>query len=122
IQFGGNTCSQAGTYVNPLNTVLGCDSTITLILTVESCSGAGIFDSQVENIKIYPIPSHGEFFVEVPIAIVGNSWVIEDMTGREVMVGKFENKTMKFTLKDQINGTYFIRIEGYGVERLMRID
>jgi len=37
-------------------------------------------------------------------------------------VGKFENKTMKFTLKDQSNGTYFIRIEGYGVEHLLRID
>jgi len=122
IQFGNNNYSQSGIYTDIVNNVWGCDSLITLTLYVEDCSGAGIFDSQSENVKIYPIPSRGEIFVEVPIAIVGNSWVIEDMTGREVMVGKFENKTMKFTLKDQSNGTYFIRIEGYGVERLLQIE
>lgn len=92
--------SEAGTYVQNHQTILGCDSTITLVLTINS-SLADIEEEQ--TLSFYPNPTKGELTFDRLVERIE----IIDLAGKTV--GVYENKK-QHNIETLPSGTYYLRI------------
>lgn len=110
-EFGNNTYSQAGEYQSTYYTEeYGCDSIVTLILTV----GTGVDDSYVLPVVIAPNPILGG-----QSTFVNREWTMEEQNGMRVeilnSVGMLMKEFTPATFPIEINGinvagVYIIRI------------
>ena len=92
--------SEAGTYVQNHQTILGCDSTITLVLTINS-SLADIEEEQA--LSFYPNPTKGELTFDRLVERIE----IIDFAGKTV--GVYENKK-QLNIETLTSGAYYLRI------------
>ena len=92
--------SEAGTYVQNHQTILGCDSTITLVLTINS-SLADIEEEQ--TLSFYPNPTKGELTFDRLVEKIE----IIDLAGKTV--GVYENKK-QLNIETLPSGAYYLRI------------
>ncbi len=95
----GFNVSEAGTYVQELQTTSGCDSIITLNLTVN------VSLSEVEQTEIvfHPNPTNGKVFFNV---MVEKAELI-DLSGKTIQI--FTNVN-EMNLESLTSGTYFLRL------------
>lgn len=95
----GFNVSEAGTYVQELQTTSGCDSIITLNLTVN------VSLSEVEQTEIvfHPNPTNGKIFFNV---MVEKAELI-DLSGKTIQI--FTNVN-EMNLESLASGTYFLRL------------
>ena len=97
-EFGFNE-SEAGTYVQNLPTEAGCDSTITLVLSVNS----SLLEADIEEISFYPNPTKDKITFSQAIE---NLEVI-DLTGKVIFT--FTNvKTIN--IESLPSGAYYLRL------------
>ena len=80
-EWNGQVYTQSGHYVAHLKSVDGCDSTVTLHLTIVSTTG--LFDSRTESLSLHPNPTTGELWVTVPST---GSGTVEGTAAVEVQV------------------------------------
>ena len=92
--------SEAGTYVQNHQTILGCDSTITLVLTINS-SLADIEEEQ--TLSFYPNPTKGELTFDRLVERIE----IIDLAGKTV--GVHENKK-QLNIETLPMGVYYLRM------------
>lgn len=92
--------SEAGTYVQNHQTILGCDSTITLVLTINS-SLADVEEEQV--LSFYPNPTKGELTFDRLVERIE----IIDLAGKTV--GVYENKK-QLNIETLPSGAYYLRM------------
>lgn len=92
--------SEAGTYVQNHQTILGCDSTITLVLTINS-SLADIEEEQ--TLSFYPNPTKGELTFDRLVEKIE----IIDLAGKTV--GVYENKK-QLNIETLPSGAYYLRM------------
>ncbi|MBO7229539.1 MAG: leucine-rich repeat domain-containing protein [Bacteroidales bacterium] len=92
--------SEAGTYVQNHQTILGCDSTITLVLTINS-SLADIEEEQ--TLSFYPNPTKGELTFDRLVERIE----IIDLAGKTV--GVYENKK-QLNIETLPAGAYYLRM------------
>ena len=92
--------SEAGTYVQNHQTILGCDSTITLVLTINS-SLADVEEEQV--LSFYPNPTKGELTFDRLVEKIE----IIDLAGKTV--GVYENKK-QLNIETLPSGAYYLRM------------
>lgn len=92
--------SEAGTYVQNHQTILGCDSTITLVLTINS-SLADIEEDQ--TLSFYPNPTKDELTFDRLVERIE----IIDLAGKTV--GVYENKK-QLNIDALPSGAYYLRI------------
>lgn len=92
--------SEAGTYVQNHQTILGCDSTITLVLTINS-SLADIEEDQ--TLSFYPNPTKGELTFDRLVERIE----IIDLAGKTV--GVYENKK-QLNIESLPSGAYYLRM------------
>ena len=92
--------SEAGTYVQNHQTILGCDSTITLVLTINS-SLADVEEEQA--LSFYPNPTKGELTFDRLVERIE----IIDLAGKTV--GVYENKK-QLNIETLPSGAYYLRI------------
>ena len=92
--------SEAGTYIQNHQTILGCDSTITLVLTINS-SLADIEEEQA--LSFYPNPTKGELTFDRLVERIE----IIDLAGKTV--GVYENKK-QFNIDALPSGAYYLRM------------
>ena len=97
-EFGFNE-SEAGTYVQNLQTVNGCDSTITLILDVNS----SLMDLEDTELSFYPNPTDSKITFN---AVVEKIEVI-DLTGRCVLT--FSN-AREINIESLPAGAYYLQL------------
>jgi hypothetical protein len=102
--LNGQTYTQSGTYIQVIPTLAGCDSTITLNLTL---SFTGLSELE-KGINMYPNPTHDVLHLE-GIEILGLSYTIFDATGRLVLQGKFEHQELYVNTLQP--GTYTLQLE-----------
>ena len=92
--------SEAGTYVQNHQTILGCDSTITLVLTINS-SLADVEEEQA--LSFYPNPTKGELTFDRLMERIE----IIDLAGKTV--GVYENKK-QLNIETLPSGVYYLRM------------
>ena len=97
-EFGFNE-SEAGTYVQNLQTEFGCDSTITLVLSVNS----SLLDIEQTEITFYPNPTKSEITFSQAIEKIE----VIDLTGKTIFT--FTNaKTIN--IESLPSGAYYLRL------------
>ncbi len=97
-EFGFNE-SEAGTYVQNLQTVNGCDSTITLILNVNS----SLMDVEHSELSFYPNPTDSKITFSSTIERIE----VIDQTGRCVLT--FSN-AREINIESLPSGAYYLRL------------
>ncbi|MEE1252762.1 MAG: T9SS type A sorting domain-containing protein, partial [Bacteroidales bacterium] len=101
-EFGFNE-SEAGTYVQNLQTEFGCDSTITLVLSVNS----SLLDVEETELSFYPNPTKDEIRFSQIIDLIE----IIEISGKPLM--KDEN-TNEINISTLYSGIYNIRLHSNG--------
>jgi len=114
VQFAGAIYTQPGVYADTSTNQWGCDLITTLNLAVENCSGANLIENLIHHISVYPLPSRGVVFAKIANVMKGRQWVIEDITGRPVMSGRFSAELNELDMRGQAAGQYLLRVEGFG--------
>jgi uncharacterized delta-60 repeat protein len=105
----GQTYTQSGVYTAVIPNAAGCDSTITLNL---SLAYTGIDDGETPNFNVFPIPTAGSLFIQIQNELINEKFVIMDLMGRIVIDGRLSETTNKFDITGFSSGNYFIKILG----------
>lgn len=108
--FNGRELTQTGTYTDTLQTLNGCDSLITLNLTVSSSLKESV--SNEYSFKLSPNPAKNFVIVEFETLQENMPLQIFDIRGRKVKIveAKAGEKQKRIELGDFAKGTYFIRL------------
>jgi hypothetical protein len=111
------TYTTTGAYTAVIPNAAGCDSTITLNLTM---SFTGINDKNASKISIYPNPTNGDFTI-TGLELVGtvSSLSLTDMNGKIVKV--LDTKATKFSMASIKPGVYFLNIISGNKQEVLKI-
>jgi hypothetical protein len=104
------TYTTSGVYTHTIPNAAGCDSIITLNLTVEY---TGLEEGSMNNVSIYPNPSKEELNISVSPGLLGKEYVILSAQGRELLKGKLKDEEVTLDLSNFAPGVYIVQIEGY---------
>jgi hypothetical protein len=109
--LNNQTYTQSGTYTQIIPNAAGCDSTITLNLTL---SFSGI-DELFSSIKIYPNPTTGKITLEGNF-IEQTKFSIRDAIGKEVLNGVLINSDINtIDLENIARGSYNLLIDEFEI-------
>ena len=111
------TYTTTGAYTAVIPNASGCDSTITLNLTM---SFTGINDLSASKLSIYPNPTNGDFTI-TGLELVGtvSSLSLTDMNGKVVKV--LDTKATKFSMASIKPGVYFLNIISGNKQEVLKI-
>jgi hypothetical protein len=104
--LNGQTYTQSGTYTQVIPNAAGCDSTITLNLTL---SFTGIPEIGETNIMVYPNPTNDVLNIILPTESAVN-YVLLDSRGRKVREGTLLGSENQISLRACAPGAYFLKI------------
>jgi hypothetical protein len=104
--LNGQTYTQSGTYTQVIPNAAGCDSTITLNLTL---SFTGIPEIGETNIMVYPNPTNDVLNIILPTESTVN-YVLLDSRGRKVLEGTLLGSENQISLRACAPGAYFLKI------------
>jgi hypothetical protein len=107
----GQTYSQSGTYIDVIPNTVGCDSTITLNLTL---SFTGITENIKSNFTVFPNPASEVLNVIIPYDS-NESYILFDSRGRMVIEGKLTGIETQISLTTITPAVYMLQI---GKEKL----
>ena len=112
--------TESGTPTHTIKNKFGCDSIITLSLTITTCTG--INNNKISNINIYPSPVNNEFVIENK----GNTQVlfyeIFNSIGQIIVSGNFTDKVI-INSSSFSAGIYLIKLEsekGYEFKKIVK--
>lgn len=101
------TYTQSGTYTAVIPNAAGCDSTITLNLTLDF---TGIGENGANFLAVYPNPTTSMLTIEGEW-IVNKEYTLVDIQGRDVLKGTFKSNKETIDLKNIARGQYLLRVE-----------
>ncbi len=102
--LNGQTYTQSGTYTQTLTNAVGCDSTITLNLTL-SFTGLG---ELAQGIRIFPNPANDILNIESTSPLIGE-YTMYDAAGRVILHGTFTGMTTSIDVRNIAPGTYTLQ-------------
>ena len=73
-----------------------------------------------DKIEIYPNPSNGHFQLKVSEQLIGNHFMITDLTGKCIYKDVINQMDQEINLESFTNGTYFITIENSNSYKLIK--
>lgn len=94
-----------GTYQVTISGDCGTEVSNAVILSI----GTGIFDTDGNQINIYPNPTKGHLNINFEERLA-DSYNIYDLAGKLIQSGKITNKNQKLQLNNQTNGIYMIEL------------
>lgn len=106
--LNGIDYTTSGTFTQVIPNSVGCDSTITLVLSMEY---TGISEWHFQQLNVYPNPTNGELNFVVPNALIGQTAKIIDISGKEIASTVLSGALIILPLGNLSNGTYFISID-----------
>ena len=98
--------TQSGIYSQSTSTIFGCDSTITIDLTVINLGSSGL-------INIYPNPSTDILSIDCSIEFIGKPFQLLDYSGREVVTGTLNTEKTNLPLENLACGIYIVNIKDF---------
>ena len=111
------TYTQSGTYSDTLVNAAGCDSIVTLNLTL---SYTGINELSTSTIAISPNPTNGDFTLTgLELFNTISSMTIKDVNGKTIK--ELDPKTAKFSLGTVKAGVYFLTITAGNKQEVIKI-
>jgi hypothetical protein len=105
--LNGQTYTQSGTYSQVIPNAAGCDSTITLNLTLNF---TGIDEMKDFAVSIYPNPSRDVLFIHSEIELF-SSFELIDNQGRIVLSDKLNGNQTSVNLEAIAPGNYYLKIQ-----------
>jgi hypothetical protein len=98
-----------------------CSEDDTLLVDI---SGIGLSEPEGPKIQINPNPGSGMYQLIVPEELVGQSYVIYDMTGRQIAMGRASAKDSPVDLSYVASGVYHLQMDfdrrTYSVQIIVR--
>ncbi len=114
-EWYGTVYSTSGTYPQTLTNSQGCDSLITLVLTINNTQGIDDI-SDLTKLNVYPNPTYGQ----VHFGTIVNEAVVFDLLGHELMR---RHDIQSLDLGALPQGVYLLRLtqsEGTATQRVMK--
>jgi hypothetical protein len=99
--------TQSGTYTTTIPNAAGCDSVVTLNLTLNF---TGISENSEAQISISPNPASDYVTLKVSEQFLGKNYLIYDNSGREIMEGIISQKEMVIKIGAFDDGIYLIKV------------
>ena len=118
--LNGQTYSQSGTYTQTLTSQYGCDSIITLNLSI---SGVGIGEDEMK-FEFYPNPTNGMVYVSASNNAGTFNYEVTDANGRVIAtaVNAINSATTtSIDLSKVETGVYFIRLSNTTRDKVYRV-
>lgn len=105
---GMYTWVNSGIYQDTIPNQVGCDSILTIHLTVLDCFG--LYNSDPATFKFYPNPTRG--FIQITGEVeLGETYAIVNLLGEKILWGNI-GSDYRIDCSDLLQGTYFLRING----------
>ena len=106
--INSQTYTQSGTYTAVIPNAAGCDSTITLDL---SLGFTGINEFSEDNLfTVFPNPAQSAINIKADNKLIGDVYTIYDNTGRVVLTGKLNTKDTTIELNNLSGGIYIFSV------------
>jgi hypothetical protein len=105
--LNGQTYTSSGTYIQILTNSAGCDSLITLNLTLDFTD---LQETQTQHWTVYPNPARDLIFIDFDPEQIGHCMVLFDAFGRTVFETFISKNEMQFNLQELTNGMYLLKI------------
>jgi subtilisin-like proprotein convertase family protein len=137
-EFFGEVYYSSGVYQHQLLNSFGCDSTITINLTItpffndeqeedrddsNSSSTNGVGDlSDAFNLNVYPNPTNDVVTIVSPTVLLGKKYQLLDQSGRELVKGQVTNEIMTLSLKHLTSGIYFLKLNDLNPIRFTKVE
>jgi hypothetical protein len=103
--LNGILYTQSGNYTQTLTNAAGCDSTISLNLTLT----VGIEEGTSTDVSLYPNPTSESFTIQTSIPLYGNYSVV-DAQGKLVFEGVMTGTETQVNISSVARGIYYLRI------------
>ncbi len=103
--LNGILYTQSGTYTQNLTNAAGCDSTITLNLTLT----VGIEEGTLTDVNLYPNPTSESFTIKTTVPVYGMYSVV-DAQGKLVFEGELTGTETQVNISSVARGIYYLRI------------
>jgi hypothetical protein len=112
--LNGQTYTASGTYSQVLTNAAGCDSLLTLNLTLDFTGLQEIVDA---SLLVYPNPAQDLIFLAVDPDLIGSNVMICDALGRIILETTLHKEETGIDLREFTSGTYSIKV-GSHTQRL----
>lgn len=106
--LNGQTYTQSGTYTQIIPASNGCDSVITLNLTLNL---AELEQEENTIFTIYPNPASEQITIKIDEMFIGKSYQIHDQVGKLILKGDLTEINTSLSLNGFADGVYSIQIE-----------
>jgi hypothetical protein len=103
--LNGILYTQSGNYTQTLTNAAGCDSTISLNLTLT----VGIEEGTSTDVSLYPNPTSESFTIQTSIPLYGTYSVV-DAQGKLVFEGVMTGTETQVNISSVARGIYYLRI------------
>jgi hypothetical protein len=112
------TYSQSGTYTDTITNAAGCDSIVTLNLTMNF---TGINELNQSKLVVYPNPTKDNFSISGLDKLGGiTSLVLKDLNGKTIKV--LDPKATEFKISELKPGVYFLTINAGTIQEVIKIN
>ncbi|MEY3099698.1 MAG: hypothetical protein RIS63_591 [Bacteroidota bacterium] len=105
--LNGQTYTSSGTYTQILTNAAGCDSLITLNLTLDF---TGLDENVGASLLVYPNPAQDLIFLAVDTDLIGSNVMICDALGRILLETTLQKEETRIDLREFTTGTYLIKV------------
>jgi hypothetical protein len=105
--LNGQTYTASGTYSQVLTNTAGCDSLLTLNLTLDF---TGLDENVGAALSVYPNPAQDIIFLNVDPALIGSNILICDAFGRILLESTLQKEETRLDLREFATGTYLIKV------------
>jgi hypothetical protein len=105
--LNGQTYTASGTYSQILTNAAGCDSLLTLNLTLDF---TGLQENVGASLLVYPNPAQDFIFLAVDTDLIGSNVMICDALGRIILETTLQKEETSIELREFTSGTYLIKV------------
>jgi hypothetical protein len=104
--INNQTYTQGGTYTATIPNAAGCDSVVTLNLTLNF---TGIIDLNGSAVTISPNPTTSKITVKASLVLIGKEYIIYDQQGKAVKSGIITSEETEIDLSNISEGVYLFK-------------
>ncbi len=105
--LNGQTYTQSGVYTQTYLNAVGCDSIITLDLSMDYL---GLSENEQVSFSVFPNPATDVLNIQFLDDLTNSSFEIIDLQGRKVLEGNLNSTNSKVDLTELQAGNYFLKL------------